>query len=646
MKKKILSLLALSLAFSCNAPNNIDNTLNNKSNSYIQQNGNEVVIDVSQGKFKGADLTLNIKDLNKFSVKQSTQGTVNLFNQVRSYMVYLVANSATTYPSNGDPISDKVLGPFVFNVNNNVFPSVRFTNVPPSGTNYYYFAVRAFDGINGTGTELIKPNNGSSTPWTGTSNGMPIAVSSGNGISVDNNFVPTPTTAPIVNVNTTLGATGAAVLDAKVKFLNTSSANVSGYEINLCTDPLNPTDTSVLATPFLIPKGKSFTDDIIQLTNIPHGTYYLTISKAGDENSFNPNLIEAMPPATYSDGSDNMVVSSNSVTVTNNQQYSFSDGAEWFKISVPLVTDVIYPVQSNPAHSIMEMNSPGIASDKQGNLFVSDNMTGRILKIASNGSVFNFVTGISGRGNIEVDSRGNLYAIDGNEVVRFDNTGSETLRISLQADGVTNLQAPSAVTFDGAGNIYIADNDPDSMIFRYDSTGNPIGASAFVGDGTIAGDVGGVSMLPTDALLNTITDMVVSQDGTTLYLSETGTNLVRKVSITDNFVITLAGGGQPALGSLRGLIFDEVMGIELDSLGNLYISDRQNHRIVKAFYNGTYSIFAGDGSNVPSNTLPLIKATDATLNLPYSLEVDQVGNLYINDRDPSTSQVRILKVTR
>ncbi|MFN4152035.1 MAG: hypothetical protein ACK4IX_13930, partial [Candidatus Sericytochromatia bacterium] len=334
MKKKILSLLALSLAFSCNAPNNIDNTLNNKSvNSYIQQNGNEVVIDVSQGKFKGADLTLNIKDLNKmFSVKKSQQGTVNLFGSVKSYMVYLIKNSASTYPTDGsgDPLSDKVLGPYVFNVDNNVYPAVKFTNVPPSGNDYYYFAVRAFDGVNATGTELVKPDNGNINSWSGVSSGMPIAVSDGSGVRVSDNYVVSPLLPPVVNINTTISPTQAAVLDAHVKFLNTSSTSVSAYAVNFCTDPKNPSDTAVLDTPFMIPKGMSFTDDVIQLTNLPRGTYYLTVSKANSENPNEPNLIDDVsnfsPAVTYDDTSNNLVVSSNSVTIDNNQKYEFSDG--------------------------------------------------------------------------------------------------------------------------------------------------------------------------------------------------------------------------------------------------------------------------------------------------------------------------------
>lgn len=669
MKKKILSLLALSLAFSCNAPNNIDNTLNTtKSSSSISQSGNDIVIDVSKGKFKGADLTLNIKDLKKFSVKQSQQGSVNLFGSVKSYMVYLVANPASTYPTDGsaDPLADKVLGPFVFNANNNEFPAVKFTNVPPSGSNYYYFAVRAFDGMNATGTELIKPDNGNSTPWNGTSAGMPIAVSSGNGVMVAPDYTISPSGASIVNIQTTLGATGAAILDAHVKFLNTSATSIASYKVNFCTDPLNPTNTSVLSSPFTIPKGQSFTDDIIQLTNLPEGSYYLTVESAGDLNLNNPNLIDQStnftPPVNYNDSSNNLVVSSNYVTIDNNQQYTFSDAGDWFNINIPLVTNVIYPIQADVPILIdsSSLHQPGVASDKNGNVYVADVPNNRIIKIASDGVLSTF---ISGGGiasyNLTTDMQGNLYVADqaNKNVKKYNSSGTLLLTISNQSDGVTPLNDPTGIAVDGSGNIYVSDvvdttiGSPtmgSSKIFKYDSSGTPIGATEIAGNSSGSGTTGDVGSIPaTNADLRWVLDIAVSPDGAKLYISEGGYSLIKQVDFPSAMISTIAGGGVTGISPARTLNLTNPSGIELDSQGNLYISDIDNDRVIKVetLSSGNYSIVAGLGSSTPTTTLPLIKSTSASLNRPFGLEVDQVGNLYITDKD-SSNNVRVLKVTR
>src|SRR5437868_10822485 len=88
-----------------------------------------------------------------------------------------------------------------------------------------------------------------------------------------------------------------------------------------------------------------------------------------------------------------------------------------------------------------------------------------------------------------------------------------------------------------------------------------------------------------------------------------------------------AGDGGPATSALLNGPFD----VAFDRAGNLYFSDTFNHRIRRVDAktgvittvagNGTKA-FAGDGG----------KATDASLNEPYGVELDADGNLFIVDR--------------
>lgn len=669
MKKKILSLLALSLAFSCNAPSDLTiSKLDSKVTSFVKQEGRTYVIDASQGKStKGADLTFNLGKA--FSVKQSSQGTVNLFGSVKSYVVYLVSDVSGVSFSGTDPIGNKVLGPFVFNVNNNVFPSVRFTNVPSSGANFYYVAVRALDGLDGTGTDLIKTDNASLTPWTGTTAGLPfsgkIAVSSGAGINVDANYVVSPTTAPIVNINTTLGATGAAVLDARLKFLNTASTSVASYSVNLCTDPTRPVATKVLTVPLVMPKKPSFTDDVFQLTNVSQGTYYLTVSPVRDANLTSPNLI-AQLGLPNADTSDNIAVSSNSVTIDNNQQYTFSDSGNWFNISVPLVSKVIYPITSS-AISVTPVYQPSTAVAPDGTTYVSDVQNTKIIKIASDGTQSDFITGLV-TGNMTTDSSGNLYVTNqtSNQVEVYDNTGALALTIANNPTPAP-LVKPTAVAVDGEGNIYVSEivdtvlasaTYGSSIVYKYDSTGVAIGTVA--GGGAMAGDVSLLSATLIDARF--ISDIVVSPDGSDLYILEQGaanplppagsivpTSTSGLVRLVENGTIrSIVGGGVGASSPARAITLNQPSGIELDKNGFLYITDTGNNVVRKydAMNNGAISFFAGNGASVPTTALQLIGSTSAKLNMPFGLALDPVGNVYLTDQDNVGTSVRILKVTK
>ena len=77
----------------------------------------------------------------------------------------------------------------------------------------------------------------------------------------------------------------------------------------------------------------------------------------------------------------------------------------------------------------------------------------------------------------------------------------------------------------------------------------------------------------------------------------------------------------------------------LDSAGNLYIADSNNHRIRKVTPGGTISTYAGTGTEGFSGDGG--PATAAHLDRPDGVALDSAGNLYIADLGNS----RIRKVT-
>jgi sugar lactone lactonase YvrE len=68
-------------------------------------------------------------------------------------------------------------------------------------------------------------------------------------------------------------------------------------------------------------------------------------------------------------------------------------------------------------------------------------------------------------------------------------------------------------------------------------------------------------------------------------------------------------------------------GIVRDAAGNLFVCDRDNHRIVKITSAGVTSVFAG-------GTMGFVNGTGAAaqFNQPYAITIDPAGNLYVGDR--------------
>ena len=74
----------------------------------------------------------------------------------------------------------------------------------------------------------------------------------------------------------------------------------------------------------------------------------------------------------------------------------------------------------------------------------------------------------------------------------------------------------------------------------------------------------------------------------------------------------------------------------LDSLGNLYVADKGNHRVVKiAATDGVRTLVAGTGQ--PGSVKDGKLGTQAELCLPESVALDAVGNLYVADSSEQCS---------
>ena len=190
-----------------------------------------------------------------------------------------------------------------------------------------------------------------------------------------------------------------------------------------------------------------------------------------------------------------------------------------------------------------------------------------------------------------------------------------------------NLNGPTGVAVDAAGNLYIADSG-NHRIRKVTPAGT---ISTFAGNGTagFAGDGGPA----TDARLNSANAVATDSAGN-LYIADSDNYRVRKVDPAGR-ISTFAGNGIEGFAGDGGPATDARLtfmgGLAVDAAGNLYLSDTDNFRVRKVNSAGTISTFAGNGiEGVSGDGGP---ATAANVWAPFGLAVDSSGNLYIADRN-------------
>jgi len=257
---------------------------------------------------------------------------------------------------------------------------------------------------------------------------------------------------------------------------------------------------------------------------------------------------------------------------------------------------------------------------------------GNTLPVDIPGTSANFGFPARGPTNVAADQAGNLFFAYQNAVLRLDATtgiltlaaGNGTAGFSGDNGPATSAQLnnPTGVAVDSAGNFYIADSGNN----RIRKVANGVIATV-AGNGTQ--DFGGDNGPATNAQLNLPAGVAVDSAGN-LYVADWGNNRVRKVS--NGVIATVAGNGFKGFvgdnGPATSAVLDQPYDIAVDSAGNLYISDPDNQRIRKVA-NGVITTVAGNGMfGFGGDNGP---ATAAWLYDPGGVAVDSAGNLYIAD---------------
>jgi sugar lactone lactonase YvrE len=234
-------------------------------------------------------------------------------------------------------------------------------------------------------------------------------------------------------------------------------------------------------------------------------------------------------------------------------------------------------------------------------------------------------------GNMYILDNGNqmVRKVDTGGIIRpYAGVGPHPIYCCFSGDGgpatLAYLDNPSDIATDADGNLYIADYynhrvrkvDTNGIISTYAGSG-PVGPGA----GDYSGDGGPAHQ----ARLNGPSDVFVALDGT-LYITDHLNGVIRKVSPGNQIITTVVPPG----------ILYRPRGISLDKMGSLYIADRDNNVVRKMDNNGNMTIVAGDGymgtGGIGRYNGDNIPAIQASLAQPVDVEIDDAGNIYISDK--------------
>jgi uncharacterized protein (TIGR03437 family) len=249
------------------------------------------------------------------------------------------------------------------------------------------------------------------------------------------------------------------------------------------------------------------------------------------------------------------------------------------------------------------MGPLAIARDANGNLFLTDDGPStsgiRVRKINPGGTITTVVNDatsgcnqsgglqicVNHAGGITTDSRGNVY-------FTYSDGGPEAV-LKLDTSNTLSFFAGGSGGFAGDGGLAkLAEVDPRDGGMTFDAAGN-------------------------------------------FYVADSGNDRVRKVS-PSGIITTVAGNGTHGFsgdsGPAAAAAMSSPTAVAVDAAGNLYIADGNNNRIRKVDLSGTITTIAGSGaiggSGYAGDGEP---ATLAQLQHPNGLAVDSTGRLFIND---------------
>ena len=287
----------------------------------------------------------------------------------------------------------------------------------------------------------------------------------------------------------------------------------------------------------------------------------------------------------------------------------------------------------------------GVAVDRVGNIYVADTGNDTIRRVTADGIVSTLAGIVGNEGHadgtaaeatfamplgVAVDSAGSVYVADRNNATIRKITAAGVVGTLAgtagnfgHADGsgaAASFGLPSGVAVDGVGNVYVADQN-NQTIRKVTAAGV---VTTFAGTTGVVGSLDGTGA---NARFNSPADVAVDSAGN-IYVADQGNETIRKITI-DGTVTTLAGiagisGSADGTGAAAR--FGAPVGVAVDSAGNIYVADQLGHTIRKVTAVGAVTTLAG-AAYAPGTQDGTGAA--ASFSFPAGVAGDNAGNVYV-----------------
>jgi hypothetical protein len=239
--------------------------------------------------------------------------------------------------------------------------------------------------------------------------------------------------------------------------------------------------------------------------------------------------------------------------------------------------------------------------------------------------------------SVSVDTAGNVFVADyNNHTIRKVTSAGvvTTLAGAAGSSGNTNATGsaarfnfPYGVSVDTAGNVYVGDYG-NHTIRKVTSSGV---VTTLAGT---AGSFGSTDATGSAARFRNPAGVSVDSAGN-VFVADTYNHTIRKVT-SAGVVTTLAGtagseGGTDATGSAARFRYPR--GVSADTAGNVFVADTVNYTIRKVTSAGVVTTEAGYVGNTGSNNG---LGSAARFNGPFGVSVDTAGNVFVADTQNHT----------